>query len=443
MKEIRAIGNIDDMTDIIKSELENIAEGFIAVGYYLKKTRDDELYKQKGFSSIYEYAKSMFGIGRTTAIRFMEINDTYSVGGYSPQIEVRYRGYGSSKLTEMLGLPEEIREAVPVEATVKDIREAKGVVKETEKHYYPQMELCDVAPKTEEIMESWPRKLVREFFRENKNAFEKMVDWVRKDIVTKGIEEDVLAIVNPTKFKMLRFSTANVMMQEKVITVMPYRNQGEKETFGYIEFAKAFEELFFPNYPDVSESMHKIYEREYGVAADEKKEETKEPVRKEAAKDDSRPVHKAGPEPEPKKTIENPVEITSEQDEKEEVKEEAVTDCNQLKADDDQIPGQTELTKDFPQYCPPEMTEGTCDSKLEAEIEVPAEECMNRPYKTRREYMAALSEEEKNIYMAVTMGELFRTTLRNTSVQVLMTVCFWESFFSEEVDENGNTIIEA
>ena len=43
MKEAKAIQSLDEMTSILKNELENIAEGFIAVGYYLKKTRDDEL----------------------------------------------------------------------------------------------------------------------------------------------------------------------------------------------------------------------------------------------------------------------------------------------------------------------------------------------------------------------------------------------------------------
>ena len=62
MKEAKAIQSLDEMTSILKNELENIAEGFIAVGYYLKKTRDDELYKEKGYKSIFEYAQSVFGL---------------------------------------------------------------------------------------------------------------------------------------------------------------------------------------------------------------------------------------------------------------------------------------------------------------------------------------------------------------------------------------------
>lgn len=141
MDEIRAIESLDEMTILIKALLNDITESFISVGFYLKKTEQDELYKQAGYRNIWEYAKDTFGIGRSTASRFMDINTKYSIGGFSPQIDDKWRGYGSSKLTEMLGLPEEIQEAIPTEATVKDIREAKGIIRETEAHYDDQMEL--------------------------------------------------------------------------------------------------------------------------------------------------------------------------------------------------------------------------------------------------------------------------------------------------------------
>jgi hypothetical protein len=121
------IDNIDDMTDIIKNQLNDIAEGFVSVGYYLRKTDETMLYKQKGYKTIYEYAKDTFGIGRSTASRFMEINQKYSKDGYSPEIDLKWSGYGSSKLTEMLGLPEDVQEAIPVDATVRDIREAREI----------------------------------------------------------------------------------------------------------------------------------------------------------------------------------------------------------------------------------------------------------------------------------------------------------------------------
>ncbi len=220
MSEIRAIDSLDEMTIIIKNELNNITESFVTVGFYLKKTMKDELYKQNGYSTIYDYAKDTFGIGRSTASRFMEINTKYSVDGFSPQIDERWRGYGSSKLTEMLGLPEEIQNAVPIDATVRDIRETKTILRETESHYADQMELCDIAQEPEE--HNWMKELAKELFKP-KEVFEQMVDWIRKDKGTtrEQIEEDILNIVNPTKFKTIRLERANVMMFETTIKVMP------------------------------------------------------------------------------------------------------------------------------------------------------------------------------------------------------------------------------
>lgn len=437
MREVRAIDNLDDMTNIIKNELENIAEGFVSVGYYLKKTRDDNLYKQKGYVSIFDYAEDVFGIKRSTATRFMQINDTYSVDGYSPQLEIKYRGYGSSKLTEMLGLPEEIRDTVPVETTVKDIRKAKAVVKETEHHYGDQMELCDVAPKMEKKV-SWTNLLVKEFFKENKKAFEQMVDLIRKDALRdkERIEEDILAIVNPTKFKMFRLPTANVLMLEKTLQVMPYRDQGEKETFGYLEFAEAFKEVFYPEYPDVSQQINTIYEKEYGELLYEKKESST-PVPAEEKKDDSGSARKVETKKETVKKSDTAQ--TKAKPPKETATENPNKPVEEVKETENQIPGQTELTRDFPEYCPEPAN--TSKSKIEAEIEVP-EEIMNRPYKTRKEFMESLGIEELSLYMANAMGEAIRTKLKSVSVQVLSTTGFWKPFLTQEVDEKGDIIEE-
>ena len=44
MDEIRVTESLDEMTIIIKALLNDIAESFISVGFYLKKTEQDELY---------------------------------------------------------------------------------------------------------------------------------------------------------------------------------------------------------------------------------------------------------------------------------------------------------------------------------------------------------------------------------------------------------------
>ena len=417
MDEIRVTESLDEMTIIIKALLNDIAESFISVGFYLKKTEQDELYKQAGYRNIWEYAKDTFGIGRSTASRFMDINTKYSIGGFSQQIDDKWRGYGSSKLTEMLGLPEEIQEAIPTEATVKDIREAKGIIRETEAHYDDQMELCDIAQ--EEPQETdWMVELAREYFKDGKEAFQKLLDWERKDPDGSDIARELLAILNPTKFKMIRLEYANVMMTEHTIKVMPYRNHGENQEYDYMDFVKGFEKLFLPEYSeDLQTAAGDLYKRVYD-----------EPLYPEAEKI---------PEKKPKKNAPDSVKTEApkkSEPKKEPPKEPPKEPAQEVKKEpeeqEEQIPGQTEITKDFPKYCPDNM---------EVSAEVTEEEEIKGAYATRRLYMASIPAQEAAEYMAKVMDKKMRS-MRGVSFAALGKEEFWTELLEAEVDKNGEEI---
>lgn len=421
MKEVRVIESLDEMTSILKNELENIAEGFIAVGYYLKKTRDDELYKQKGYKSIFEYAQAVFGISRFTATRFMEVNDRYSLGGYSPQIAEKYRGYGSSKLTEMLQLPEEIQEAVPQEATVRDIREAKTIIKETESRYSDQMELCDIAQKEAEETE-WMKELVKHLFNADcKEKFKEFVIWLKSPDGRSplGITEDILALINPTKFKMVRLEKANIMLQAEKICVMPYRNQGDRKEYTYIDLAKAFEAVFFPE--GLGKNAETAYEDVYGEPLYHRTEKKAEsPKKPENTKSEKKPEkRKPKVQESESKTEPQPSEKPENTKSHEELPEE--------------IPGQMDIRKDFKEYCPEEETEAL----VETDSEEP-ETAAGSPYKTRAEYIQGLSVEEHARYMANAM----LTKFVGLTFRQLTEEGFWKNWLMRLVDETGRVIEE-
>lgn len=443
------IDNIDDMTDIIKNQLNDIAEGFVSVGYYLRKTDETMLYKQKGYKTIYEYAKDTFGIGRSTASRFMEINQKYSKDGYSPEIDLKWSGYGSSKLTEMLGLPEDVQEAIPVDATVRDIRDAKGIIRETEHNYSDQMELCDIA-QPDPAETNWLTELIKQYFsKENREAFQKMTDWLRKDEPEKDITVSILLIINPTKFKMIRLERANVMLTVDKIKVMPYRNQGEQQEYTYIDFGRAFETMFYP--AGISTPINEAYQSVYGKPYYEEKPE-RNPAKPEhpAQKVEKTPTKPAEPQtkqPDPPtkseeiltKDEEKPTEtpdtttVPAEAEEKEPEKAEETletkTELQQEITDETQIPGQTELIKDFPQYCPPDMN--TPEQQDQSEVK-PA-------YATRRLYIASVDADTAAEYMGKAMEKAIRN-MPGVSFGVLTKESFWKVFFETEVDGEGNEI---
>lgn len=114
-----------DNVNMIKAFLVDAAQDFCAVGYYLKQIRDTKQYKQAGFKDIWDMAYAEFGFHKSTASRHMKMNDLYSDGGNSYELDKKYTNFSKSQLQEMMYLPEEqLKEVVP-QMPVKEIRELK------------------------------------------------------------------------------------------------------------------------------------------------------------------------------------------------------------------------------------------------------------------------------------------------------------------------------
>jgi len=114
--------NLEDAKMFIKTNIASAARSFIAVGFYLKCVRDKELYKEDGYESIWDFAKEEYGISKSTASRYMTMNDKFSENGNSPIIQKEYQAFDKSKLQEMMYLEDEQLQEVTPEFTVKDIR---------------------------------------------------------------------------------------------------------------------------------------------------------------------------------------------------------------------------------------------------------------------------------------------------------------------------------
>ncbi len=114
----------EEVKGFISANIKNIARSFISVGYYLKVVRDRGLYLEGGYGSVWEFAQDTYGMSRTTASRWMGINDRFSVDGNSPVLDDKYQEYGKSQLQEMLYLPEKGMGRVTPDMTVREIREA-------------------------------------------------------------------------------------------------------------------------------------------------------------------------------------------------------------------------------------------------------------------------------------------------------------------------------
>lgn len=113
----------------IRNRLQETAENFVIIGYRLKQIRDSKMY-EKEYSSLSAFALQEYGLSKDVVSRFIKINDRFSCGGNSMDLKEEYKGYGYSKLQEMLSLTEKEEEQVTPGMTVKEIRQLKDVRKQ-------------------------------------------------------------------------------------------------------------------------------------------------------------------------------------------------------------------------------------------------------------------------------------------------------------------------
>lgn len=112
----------DDAKIFIRTNIESAARSFIAIGYYLKLIRDGELYREEGHENIWDFAMAEYGISKSTASRYMSMNDRFSLDGNSPIVDQKYKDFEKSKLQEMLSITDEQLEQVTPEMKVQEIR---------------------------------------------------------------------------------------------------------------------------------------------------------------------------------------------------------------------------------------------------------------------------------------------------------------------------------
>lgn len=108
----------------IRNKLAETAGNFVHIGYRLKQIRDSGMYD--GAADIFEFAEKEYGLGKSTVSRFIAINERYSEGGNSLELKEEFRNFSSSKLSEMLTLPDNEIQLITEKTTIREIRELKN-----------------------------------------------------------------------------------------------------------------------------------------------------------------------------------------------------------------------------------------------------------------------------------------------------------------------------
>lgn len=155
----------------IRRKLAETASNFVYIGYRLKQIRDSGMYD--GATDVFEFAQKEYGLGKSTVSRFIAINEKYSEGGNSLELKAEYKAFSSSKLAEMLTLPDAEVELITERTTIKEIRELKN---------FNQQEPEEQTAVEQQEPEWTPlEKCLIDFFREKKEMLNKVMEHMEKD----------------------------------------------------------------------------------------------------------------------------------------------------------------------------------------------------------------------------------------------------------------------
>nr|DAZ49561.1 MAG TPA: hypothetical protein [Caudoviricetes sp.] len=430
--ELAQYQNYEEYKKAMNTVLNRTVEDFVMTGYLLKQGRDTDILKDSGYSNVNEFAWAEYKLEATQVSRYIRINDRFSEGGYSPRLQDHYKGFGYAKLALMLTLPESVAEELTPAYSKSEIQAVKEEIESEEK--ITDIEVILEGEKEEQRDLNNLEKAINQICMEDPELYVKLHGTVRTSVGTEPIKE-LLAPDGDKLYSVRPQGCGRIMLylnDEKDEVILQVVRQNLKERFtwsdilGYLaliteqeDAKKNWEELFGQQYP----------EKEKIAPVQPKKEKRKE----------SKVVKAKEPKPQ-KQEKEKPVELPSD------------------------IPGQTEIEKDFPEMLPepvktpeiqreePDCTGATVEmaesvensvdnsktveeNAINTETGTESEEVDNseqHPTGSRWEYMKTMESYKMALYMAASVNEMPHMMLNSAE--------YWKKWLETEVDENGEEL---
>ena len=319
----------------LDGELQKTAEGFVKIGYLLKVARDTNVLAESGYKTVSEFAEAEYNLNKTQVSRFMSINDRFSEGGYSDKLMKEYQGFGYAKLTIMLQLPDSLNEELSPGYSKSEIQAIRDELAEEEN-------VSDI----ERLIES-PNPN-----ESNWKTVDTSIETLCKAILQLGEEEpnlyvDVCAAVSlnkplietmaPAGEKVYSIRVRGIGRLMLIISEMSEEvklvnsRSGEKLNYTWDDVIAAWKYAGITEEDAAGEEMwEKRYERKFPKAA-------VAPVQQDFKKQDSKKDNKKEKKKESKVS-----KAPKESNKAEKVDKQIV----------EEMPGQTNIEDDFPQYMP-------------------------------------------------------------------------------------------
>lgn len=297
MKEIRAFDRYTDFKQEFDREYRSQTEGYIKMGYLLKVARDTDILRGSGYKSIAEFAWNEYKIRDDAVSRMIDVNDRFSEGGYSDQLDEKYQGYGASLLAEMITMSDAVIDALPPGTTREVIREVKKEIREEEKVSDLEV-LIEGQDSRQQGMESNLAKVLHQYYRENIRSYPELYKAMKNG---GELEDTALRMLAPSG---VGVKTVRIQGIGKMMLSIKGRNQclelvnirtNETESYTWRDCAEILLKMC------IGKNYRAAFEALYGEAYPEpekEKDEKREEIRATGDKEKGERTEKQYQEPE-------------------------------------------------------------------------------------------------------------------------------------------------
>jgi hypothetical protein len=126
--EINDLISLDNLynrvIDDIKSNIDDIFNNYIKIGFLLNEAINNKLYELDDFDNIYDFADYHFKLSKTTVKNVTSIATRFC--DKEGRLLIQYKDHSYSALVEMIPMTDSEIESIEPEATVKEIRQQKS-----------------------------------------------------------------------------------------------------------------------------------------------------------------------------------------------------------------------------------------------------------------------------------------------------------------------------
>ena len=264
-------------------EMHRAAQGFVRIGYLLRKARDTDILIDSPYRNVLEFAEKEYGLDKSQTSRFIAINERFGDPDDPEQLAEQYRPFGVKKLNMMLMLPDSLNEELTDDYTAAEIAEIKAEVTEEQK-ITPLEVMAEEQDHTDLSM------LARVLYKIGEDDPDLMMELMGTDYLSTLMDEmrqeRLLEILAPAGQKMYMARVQGVgkmalVINGRRITLTNVR-EDTKEEYTMEDIEESLGELYRRSWnceaiPDTAQQMWElIYQREVPeVALVQPKKETK------------------------------------------------------------------------------------------------------------------------------------------------------------------------